>query len=214
MEFTTFRNFDNIDSLNEITEILKLGGFKYKIENTSTNFDPAMVNSIQPSYSLKLINSDFDLASKMIEESAKDKISQIPTDYYLYSFTDEELKEVLSKPDEWGRFDYSLAKEILSKKGFHLSESELDIKRKERINELAKPDDPKFYWILIGYGFAILGGIIGILWGWFLVTHKKTLPNGVKIQGYSNKYQKHGLAILTIGIGVMIVSILRKFEII
>jgi hypothetical protein len=76
--------------------------------------------------------------------------------------------------------------------------------KKERLHELARPDENNTAWIYIGYICAFLGGLLGIFIGWHLSTFKKTLPDGQKVYGYTTKHRSHGNRILMLGIVMMI----------
>lgn len=55
-------------------------------------------------------------------------------------------------------------------------------------------------WAVIGYLSAAPGGAGGILIGYFLMTLKKTLPDGARVHTYNCQTQKHGLYIMLIGV--------------
>ncbi|MDB5013033.1 MAG: hypothetical protein JWQ25_1235, partial [Daejeonella sp.] len=74
------------------------------------------------------------------------------------------------------------------------------------IEELAKPEDSQKTWIIAGYIFSFLGGLLGIFIVWHLVSHKKTLPNGDSVYGYSVEDRKHGNRILIWGIIIFVIS--------
>ncbi len=209
--YLVYRRFESASELNELTTILEENEIPYVLENNTPHFDPGITNSITKEMNLKLRADDFEIVNQLISKVVQIENYEIPGDHYLYSFNNEELKDILRKQDDWGSIDIALAKEILKKRNVNITETELKTFKDQRILELSKPDDPNFYWILIGYGFAIIGGIIGILWGLFLMTHKKTLPNGKVVQGYSMRYQKHGFAILVLSILMTIFFIYRRF---
>ena len=209
--FLVYKRFDSSSKLNEITAVLVDNQIPYIVENDTPHFDPRITTPINTELLLKIKGKDFETVNQLLLSNFEFSKNVIPKDYYLYSFTNEELINILKKQDEWGTIDLALTKEILIKRGIVVTDDQLNDFRKQRIKELSKPDDPSFYWILVGYGFALLGGIIGMLWGFFLLTHKKTLPNGKIVQGYSVGYQKHGFFILLIGILMTIILIGARF---
>ncbi|WP_236262991.1 hypothetical protein [Aggregatimonas sangjinii] len=72
--------------------------------------------------------------------------------------------------------------------------------KKERIKQLAKPEENQKAWIFCGYVFAIFGGFLGLIIGYFLWTAEKTLPDGNKVYSYSEKDRKHGKTIFFISV--------------
>ncbi len=127
-------------------------------------------------------------------------INEVDRDYYLFEFTDEELYEILLKSDEWSAFDYSLAQQILTDRGKSIDKNLLNSLKNERLKDLAKPEGNQKPWIIGGYTFAILGGFLGLIIGYFLWTSKKTLPNGQKVYSYSVNDRKHGKYIFYISL--------------
>lgn len=145
-----------------------------------------------------------------MDKSADELLKSMNKDHYLFEFPNEELYEILTKPDEWNSFDYKLAQLILKDRDQDINEDFFHSLKKKRIAELSKPDKGQDFWIISGYIFSLLGGFLGILIGWFLWTMKKTLPNGEKVYIYSDPDRRHGRRIFTIGIVVAPVALLLK----
>ena len=82
--------------------------------------------------------------------------------------------------------------------------------KEDKIETLKKPDEPQTFWIGIGYFFAIMGGLLGVFIGWFLTTHKKTLPDGERVYGYSESDRIHGRRIFWIGVVVIALSVIVR----
>lgn len=72
--------------------------------------------------------------------------------------------------------------------------------KKQRLQELEKPDENQRPWIIAGYIFALLGGFLGIIIGYFLWTSKKTLPDGRKVYSYNQKDRMQGKYIFFIAL--------------
>jgi hypothetical protein len=140
-------------------------------------------------------------------------LDQVVEDYYLFGFTNEELYEIILKPDEWSSFDYMLSQKILTDRGQPIDEDLVKKIRQQRIDDLSKPEPPQTAWIYFGYFLAVMGGLLGLFIGWYLFTHKKTLPNGQKVLAYSERDQWHGKTIFFIGIPFMIFWIVVRFYI-
>jgi len=80
-------------------------------------------------------------------------------------FSDEELYTILIKSDEWGEFDYVLAKKILQSRGKEINEEMIQLHKKQRIEDLAKTDESLPAWIYMGYASSFLGGLFGVFIG-------------------------------------------------
>jgi len=53
-------------------------------------------------------------------------------------------------------------------------------------------------WVIAGYIFSIMGGLVGIAIGGYLKGAKEKLPNGTKVKKFDAKTQKNGLIIIII----------------
>lgn len=206
LDFAVFKKFSNLDQANELGAILTQNNIEHKLVNNSPQIDITFSgNTLQNEVQLLLIPSDFDKANQVLHAEAEKLIAEIDANYYLFDFTNEELYEIIMKPDEWGAFDYTLAQKLLKDRGVTVNEELVSTLRKQRIADLAKPEEGQKPWIYVGYFFAILGGILGLLIGWYLWTYTKTLPNGQKVNAYSESDQKQGRNIFFLGLVFLVI---------
>lgn len=199
-EFITFEKFNDQNSAREVGDLFAEQNIEFVLEDNSLSFDPTFANNgFGKEYCIKLKKSDFEKANKVLADISENEINEIDNDYYLLSFTDDELIEVITKSDEWNKFDISLAKKLLKDKGKEITPEKIEEIKRQRIIELSKPEEGQKGYIILGYITAFLGGLLGIFIGWHLLTYKKTLPNGNRIFAYSENDRKQGNRILTIG---------------
>lgn len=204
-EFITFEKFSDQNSAKELGKLIAEQNIEFLLENNSFNFDPSFANNgFGKEYCIKLKKSDFEKANKVLADKSETEINDIDKDYYLLGFSEDELIEVISKNDEWNKFDVSLAKKLLKEKGKEITPERIEVIRQQRILELSKPEEDQKVYIILGYLSAFLGGLLGIFIGWHLLTYKKTLPNGSRIYAYSENDRKQGNRILIIG-GIFLV---------
>ena len=204
-EFLIFQKFNSEIQATNFGSLLTKNKIEFLIENISVNFDPILSNNeFGKEYCVKIKKNDFEKANDILREKAKTEINEIQDDYYLFSFSNKELIDVIEKSDEWNKFDVELAHKLLKKRGNEITSEEINELKKQRIIELSKPEQGQTVYIIIGYICAFLGGLLGIFIGWHLLTYKKTLPNGNQIYAYSENDRKQGNRILIIG-GIFIV---------
>lgn len=209
--FAIFKRFNDIEQANELADEFKSNGIECKLIDDSPSVDLTFTgnSALQREIQLMIKQSDFERANKILDSKVDSALlSDIDKDYYIFDFTNDELYEILAKPDEWNNIDYKLAQLVLKERGQNINEDFLQSLKQKRIEELSEPDKGQKNWIIIGYFFSILGGPIGIIIGWFLWTMKKTLPNGEKIFVYSEGDRKHGRIIYFIGVVVFTISLL------
>lgn len=209
-KFITFKRFSNPGDANDLIELLKTHNIQYTLEDASTQFDVTFANNtLDKEVHIKLLPEDFERTEKLLIKKEKDlTINDIPKDYHLLEFSNEELIEVLMKPDEWSSIDYNLSQRILENRGKPVDPEFIETLRKKRNEELSKPEESQKNWIYAGYIFALLGGLLGLFIGWHLLTFKKTLPNGERIYGYVESDRRNGRNILVIGIIFSAIGIL------
>jgi len=200
-EFLTYQKYSEEAQIAEIASLLEENGIEHLIEDNSVVFDLTFTNSqLNKEFRLKLRQKDFESADALLLDAAKTQIENADENYYLFDFTDEELIEVVTKSDEWSKFDFQLAQSILQSRGHNLKPEDIKALKDQRLEELAKPEKYNRGWIYVGYVFAILGGLFGVFIGWHLMNHKKTLPNGESVYGYTEPDRKHGQRIFVIGL--------------
>ncbi len=200
-QFLTYQKFSDRKSAIEVSEILTENEIEWALEDASAGFDASFANNaFSKDFRIKIKKEDFERADQLFLELSANELDNIDKDYYLLEFTNEELRDLISKSDEWSKFDFMLAQKLLKDRGEGMAEEELESLKKERITELSKPETSHKGWVVAGYIFAFGGGILGLLIGYHLMSHKKTLPNGERVYGYIEDDRKSGKTIFIIGI--------------
>lgn len=99
--FLTFRKFNSLEEAQELMEVLKAHDIACELEDTSA-FDVTFSgNALSKEYRVKLQQSDFEPAEELLLNQPHVSADQLPSDHYLLSFSDNELLEIVTKPDEW-----------------------------------------------------------------------------------------------------------------
>ncbi|OIQ22119.1 MAG: hypothetical protein BM557_01720 [Flavobacterium sp. MedPE-SWcel] len=208
--FTSFRKFSDVSQAKELQQFLKKNNIESLLIDNSPRLGSAFVGEMQKEYEIQLRQPDFEQATLFLEELVEEGTNQLPEDYYLLEFTDEELLDVVVKRDEWSEFDYLLARKLLAKRGKPIDEEQIKALNKSRIEDLTKPEESQGAWIIAGYCFAFMGGFLGVIIGYVLWTSQKTLPNGKKVYSYSELDRKQGKRILILSIIILPVLIFYK----
>ena len=216
--YVTYETFRSKEQLMDLAELLNYYDIDYLVEDYFLNPDITSANTeSSKEYCIKLLPEDFERVTEIRNKHAVSELDDVNDNHYLFEYTNEELlMEVIAKKDEWSSFDYALARKILKDRDVEVTDDQVHQLTTERIKELSKPDGDQKGWIVFGYILAFLGGLLGILIGFHLKTHKKTLPNGERVYAYSHSDRKHGNRILIIGtvfaiIG-MIIRLTMKFK--
>jgi hypothetical protein len=206
--FLTFKVFSDSETAQDFADVLKQNDIAYFIEEDAWVFDPSYANNeFNKDYRLKLGQQDFERANKVLQDYYNAYLDKVDKDYYLFDFTDEELQDILAKPDEWGHFDYQLAQKLLVDRGKEVKPQETKELKAKRVNELSKPDMVKRCSIILGYILCFFFFPIGLFMGWNWGFSKKTLPNGQRVYMYDDNGQKHGRRIFAMGLILLVLSI-------
>ncbi len=117
-DFTTFQKFQDPELAQDILNLLRQNHLECEIEDHNKFFDASFANNrIEASIILKIRKDDFEKADKILNDYYSTHLDTVESDYYLFEFTDEELYEIIARPDEWGKYDYLLAQKILKERG-------------------------------------------------------------------------------------------------
>ena len=210
--YSIFKKFSVLEQAKEVEQLLRDNNIDTIIADNVPSVDSTFgANPLNNEIEIRIKQSDFDKASKILETQVENLINNIDDDYYLLSFTDDELYDILLKSDEWSEFDYSLSKKLLKERGKPVDDELLKSLKLKRFKELAKPEENQKNWIIAGYIFAVLGGFLGLIIGYFLWTSKKTLPNGQKVYSYYPNDRKHGKYIFYISLIIYPIGFFIKF---
>lgn len=204
-ELITYKKFNDIALAKELAEVLEQHDITYRIEEESTLFNPTFyTDETAKDYAVKIDADDFIRVNEILKSEEAQGVEAVGSDHYLYGFTNEELTDLVSKPDEWSEFDNLLAVKILKQRGVNITDQTIKQLNNQRIEQLKQPEPSQSTWIIIGYLFALLGGVLGIFIGWHLSTSKKTLPNGEQVLSYTEADRANGKRIFYISIVVLI----------
>jgi hypothetical protein len=227
-EYLPFHSFYDPSPVTAFTEKLSENGIDFKIENNPGVLDQTFIGvSSGETITIKLKSKDFKRAHECLADYYSADIDAVDNSYYLFSFSDAELVEIVTKPDEWGYFDYQLAQKILKDRNYVIDQGMLENLKAKRNDELAKPKKASASSYVIGY-FIVFLGLMTLLSGelnqysfsYLIVTisgligstiykSRKTLPNGEVVFSYEEYDRKNGKILMYISIIVIIACTVR-----
>ena len=200
-DYIIYKRVFNKDEAVSLAELLQQHNIDALCEEDTFSVDAILSNSeLNKDYLVKIKADDIEDADNILSLSVSQNLDNIPDNYYLLEFSDEELKEIIINADEWGKFDYLLAQRLLKERGKELSSKVIETSRKDRLQQLSQTEEASNLLIFAGYFCALLGGIISIFIGHSLRYGTKTLPDGKQYYVYSAKSRNHGYKIYILGI--------------
>lgn len=144
MELVTYRKFNEQDQVEHLTTILRENKILFEIVEDRDSLDTLYGgNHLTKYFYIKIKQEDFAKADSILLTLTEQELTSVEKDHYLFDFNDEELFEILSKPDEWSEGDYVLAKKILTDRGREISDDTIKLLKTKRVTELAKPEEPQ-----------------------------------------------------------------------
>jgi hypothetical protein len=119
-DYKTYMSLTDLESAFEITTILTNKGIPFKVEDTSKNFDASFsMNKADKSIMIFLDPKDFEKANSIIDNELVLNKNEINKEHFLYSFSTDELLDVIKNTEEWHPLDVKLAKEILKDRNYN-----------------------------------------------------------------------------------------------
>jgi hypothetical protein len=196
-----------------LTQLLRENEIEFHVVEERESLDSLYGDKhFDKQFFVKIQQEDFPKADAVLKEISLKELATVEKDHYLFSFNEEELFEIISKPDEWSGFDYELARKILKDRGKEINEDTVRLLKSQRLKELAKPEERQRNLVYAGYFFALLGGIIGAFIGWYMWTYEKVLPNGQKTYGFTKEDRMHGKIIFFLGVILFAFYVLIRYE--
>jgi hypothetical protein len=209
--FLNFQKFFDKEIAVDIASHLEANNIQVELEDSDKYFDVTFANNrmLRPFW-LKVKPADMIRAEDTLHAYYQNKLDLVPPDYYLFQFNDEQLMEIVRKPDEWGFLDYPLAIRILENRGLFISKDEINNINNDRIRENSIPKDSPASNIWFSYLISIFWPA-GLITGGIMSYMKKTIYTGDRVYVYSEKDRKHGTRILILSTLCFVLWAIRVF---
>ena len=223
-ELLTYQTYPSADLAYEAAEQLQGQGITTEVLKTPQILGSAIIGSSSADhYLLKIDAADFARANKILFSGEELDINSVPPDHPLRTMSNDELHDIISKPDEWGPDNYKVALALLKSKGADVSGDKLLELERSRIQTLSVQKSMSSFLLLTGYAVAFLPFIIlttsilpfyllyfpgayGLIVGMVAVSSKNTLPDGRRVLTYTNSTRIHGVIIIILNILFLIIN--------
>lgn len=206
--YSTYQKFFSPEQAGPVLAILREHGIPFEFIKSKTLVDSVVGGdtSFDNLYELRISDKRFEQVNQLLRDMQEIDIMDLASDYYLFSFTDEELIDILRRPDEWSPQDYNIALQVLAERDIFFTPEELAAYRHERLRVLARPEKLHRRLLYTGYVFAVFGGVIGLIIGLCLWQTKKTLPNGKKQFMFDFQTRGHGKLMVFFSAAMLIIN--------
>ncbi len=232
--YLTFQEFENREDAEKTAQILEDNNIPVSIEKTPDLLDNVIIGRQYNNYvQLRIPQDCFADAQKILIEKTQVELDKVDRNYMLFALNNEELLDVIAKPDQWGAYNYNLAKLILEERNTHIDKLKVDEIQQEYKKEIHEPRSLNSTWLILGYGFSILSlvavftnnirallvvyafnllpGVLGIILGLYILNTKRTLPDGSQMLSFNDAARKHGRLMLILATIAVLLILARAF---
>lgn len=211
IDYSTFKRFIHRGEAEDLVLFFQEKGIVCRLKDNTTHFDVSFSNNpMLNDFHVEVASQDFLRADELLQAEMEKHIQEIDSDYYLFSFSNDELLEIVRKRDEWSSFDFVLSKHILKQRGAELDQALIQKSFENRVEELSVEVRAPQWMIVGGYlaAFSVIFLVFlpefaipfALLMGVTLRFRYKTLPTGEKVSFYDASSRRHGLIIIVFSI--------------
>jgi len=163
-DFIIYQTFSNIQEASHLIDLLETNQIPFEIDDSAMLFDIAAknINPIEDGIIIKIRAIDVEKVDEINSENTK---TDSFDDHYLYSFSDNDIMDIIINPEGWTEEEVTLAKEIAKQRDLKPKvELVKSVQKKENTDKITEQAKQKalrntanwFLWIAI---FSILNTI-------------------------------------------------------
>lgn len=192
--YATYARFYAEAQAAELRAFLEGKGIAYVMEKDRPVLDKIYAGeNLESMVNLKIPSEDFLRVNDLIVHEFPVDEEQVAKDYYLYTFSPQELLDVIHGNGDWNYFDRALAARILERQHIPITA------------EVATPESFRPYHVgpgmlLLEYMAAVVFSYAGIIIGIATLAAYKTAGDGTKMKMYDSVTRTHARIWLVIGV--------------
>ena len=157
-EFQQYQSFANAEVAQSLLTLLRHHQIVYETALDEPAFSLNMAhNPTDTRFVVRLRPEDFEAARQLEDELNQHLTAGASPDHYLFGFTDDELFEILVKPDEWNSYDVTLASQILRDRGRAVTPDAVRLLQRHRVAEMARaePENLDYGWLSVCHSWRV-----------------------------------------------------------
>ena len=163
--FIEYQRFPTIESAVELIDILEENDISYRINDSLGSFDIA-ASSMSPFDKQVVVfieEDNFEEVNLLFINDNSPKEDNADNDHYLYTFSDEDIIEVIANPEDWAELEVTLAKQIANQRDLKITAAAIKSARKEKMEEQFKVIQETQATVSAGYSWFLWIGILSII---------------------------------------------------
>jgi len=189
----------------DVQEILVANNVGCKLIESDASFDPSTGVSTEKKLSIQVLRTDYEKARDVLMRELEKADQALDAEHYFNDYSNEELLDVIKSEDEWSPEDVVHARKMLQERKVEWNEEEIFSINEAKRNAKDNPETVSTPNLIGGFVLALLGGLLGIGMGWYLMALKKDSRDGNRIFVYDEKTRKAGRLMLFVGVSTAIV---------
>jgi hypothetical protein len=110
-----YQTFSDLNEASDLIELLNINQIPFEIDDSALHFDVVLqnMNPMDNGVIIKISPRDKERADKVfLKNTENDSID----DHYLFSFSDNDIIDIIVNPEEWTEEEIALAKKILKQR--------------------------------------------------------------------------------------------------
>lgn len=199
--YVTFRTLYSEEAANQLAQFFEQHQIPCKVGADMRKRDHIFMGGIMDfEYYVQIEPDDFDRANQLLDQEAENELKDVPDDYYLYSFSIDELQAIRSDRSQWSNLDYVLAGRLLQEKKTVIPESPVS---SSSVAEIKEPRPHTLLEILLlGLGYALLFfyPLIPVIGGLLIARTKKPVAGGKTQYEFSHPSRVLGYVLSVCGL--------------
>jgi hypothetical protein len=220
-QFILYRSFLNLEEGKKMEALLEQNNIPHLLDIPRVSLSPGIIGTgMNVKATLKVLAQDFKRIDKMIA----DEIRKIPfselKEHPLQECSEEDLYEILLKPEEWNIENRTMAQIILTNRGKDISEEEVERIKTERLHQIRKGKEGSirfmlFFLICLTYSLFTntipLSILFGMAMGAYYLYSKKHDMDGNSYYEYEATTRLYGKVILIGSTAIFLVKLALRF---
>lgn len=197
--FTVYKEFTYNEPAEILMGLLKEEGIEYRLRNEAAVEQEVILGPESHSIVIMLKPEDHLRVDEIVEKRANSELDAVDKEYFIFSFDNDELRDVVVNSHEWTPLDLALAVKILKERGIDLDPDDVKKERAAALEESSKPIAIDKTALIFLYLLALFTSFIPLIAGIIFMTSKKPNSAGNRVPKYDIASRKHGRNLVLLG---------------
>lgn len=195
--WTVLGEYLDKEALVNTEAILNGNKISFQVKSPESHLNSGFGQATSQPFVLEVLVEQFEEAKELIHnEDENAVVVEVPIEGYSI----EELKEIVLNPEDWHKEFVDRAREELIRQGENVSEEEIENTKHNKIRESQAGIEPSMTIYYFMWFFALMGGYIGIISGYFYWKGTTKALDGKKYYMYTEKYREKGYYMFILGL--------------